>query len=173
MFLRWSPERVDADLAYVRDMGVNTVRLEGRIDDEEFFAKGDRVGIVLMPGWTCCDAWERWKSWKDEQHKIAGASLRSEIRILRNQPSVFVWLYGSDNPPPADVEKMYLGILKDLDWPNPSVSSAADTPTTVTGKSGVKMTGPYEYDPPVQSRPEHGPAGTCGHNQRTHPGPPL
>jgi exo-1,4-beta-D-glucosaminidase len=27
MFLRWSPERLDADLAYVRDMGLNTVRL--------------------------------------------------------------------------------------------------------------------------------------------------
>ena len=38
MFLRYSPERVDADLAYVRDMGLrNTVRLEGRIDHEDFF----------------------------------------------------------------------------------------------------------------------------------------
>ena len=108
MFLRYSPERVDADLAYVKDMGLNTVRLEGRIDHEEFFDKADRLGILLMPGWTCCDAWERWKSWKPEQHKIAGDSLRDQIRILRNHPSVFVWLYGSDGPPPADVETMYL-----------------------------------------------------------------
>src|SRR6202011_2473260 len=144
MFLRWYPERLDADLNYVRDMGLNTIRLEGRIDHEEFFAKTDRLGILVMPGWTCCDAWEKWKNWKPEQHKIAGDSLRSQIRILRNHPSVFVWLYGSDGPPPADVETMYLGILKELAWPNPSVSSAADTPTTVTGTSGVKMTGPYE-----------------------------
>ncbi len=62
MFLRYSPERVDADLSYVRDMGLNTVRLEGRIDHEDFFNKADKLGILIMPGWTCCDAWERWKS---------------------------------------------------------------------------------------------------------------
>jgi exo-1,4-beta-D-glucosaminidase len=173
MFLRWSPERVDADLAYVRDMGLNTVRLEGRIDHEEFFSKADKLGILVMPGWTCCDAWERWKSWKEEQHKIAGDSLRSQIRILRNHPSVFVWLYGSDGPPPADVEKMYLGILKELEWPNPSVSSAAETPTTVTGKSGVKMTGPYEYVPPVYWLADTKAGGAYGYNTETSPGPAI
>ena len=173
MFLRWSPERVDADLAYVRDMGLNTVRLEGRIDHEEFFAKADRLGILVMPGWTCCDAWERWKNWKEEQHKIAGDSLRSQIRILRNHPSVFVWLYGSDGPPPADVEKMYLGILQELQWPNPSVSSAAEVPTTVTGKSGVKMTGPYEYVPPVYWLADTKAGGAYGYNTETSPGPAI
>ena len=173
MLLRWSPERLDADLAYVRDMGLNTIRLEGRIDHEEFFAKADKLGILVMPGWTCCDAWERWKNWKEEQHKIAGESLRSQIRILRNHPSVFVWLYGSDNPPPAEVEKMYLEILKELDWPNPSVSSAGNTPTTVTGESGVKMTGPYEYVPPVYWLSDTQAGGAYGYNTETSPGPAI
>jgi exo-1,4-beta-D-glucosaminidase len=173
MFLRWFPERLDADLNYVRDMGLNTLRLEGRIDHEEFFDKSDRLGILVMPGWTCCDAWEKWKNWKAEQHKIAGDSLRSQIRILRTHPSVFVWLYGSDNPPPPDVEKMYLGILKELEWPNPSVSSAADTPTTVTGKSGVKMTGPYEYVPPVYWLADTQAGGAYGYNTETSPGPAI
>ena len=44
MFLRWSPERLDADLAYVRDMGLNTIRLEGRIDHEEFFRQDGQAG---------------------------------------------------------------------------------------------------------------------------------
>ena len=173
MFLRYSPERVDADLAYVRDMGLNTVRLEGRIDHEDFFAKADKLGLLIMPGWTCCDAWERWKSWKEDQHKIAGDSLRSQIRILRNHPSVFVWLYGSDGPPPADVEKMYLGILKDLDWPNPSISSASESPTTVTGASGVKMTGPYEYVPPMYWLADTTAGGAYGYNTETSPGPAV
>jgi exo-1,4-beta-D-glucosaminidase len=173
MFLRWSPDRLDADLNYVRDMGLNTIRLEGRIDHEEFFAKTDRLGILVMPGWTCCDAWEKWKNWQPEQHKIAGDSLRSQIRILRNHPSVFVWLYGSDGPPPADVEKMYLGILKDLDWPNPSISSAAANTTTVTGKSGVKMTGPYEYVPPVYWLADTKAGGAYGYNTETSPGPAI
>ena len=173
MFLRYSPERVDADLAYVKDMGLNTVRLEGRIDHEEFFDKADRLGILLMPGWTCCDAWERWKSWKPEQHKIAGDSLRDQIRILRNHPSVFVWLYGSDGPPPADVETMYLGILKELDWANPSLSSAAAVATKVTGKSGVKMTGPYEYVPPMYWLADTQAGGAYGYNTETSPGPAI
>jgi len=173
ILLRWSSRRLDADLNYVRDMGLNTIRLEGRIDREEFYEKTDRLGILVMPGWTCCDAWERWNSWGSEQHRIAGDSLRSQIRILRNHPSVFVWLYGSDGPPPAHVEKMYLGILKDLNWPNPSVSSASATATTVTGKSGVKMTGPYEYVPPVYWLADTKAGGAYGYNTETSPGPAI
>jgi exo-1,4-beta-D-glucosaminidase len=173
LLLRWSSKKLDADLNYVRDMGLNTIRLEGRIDRDEFYEKTDRLGILVMPGWTCCDAWEQWGNWKEEQHKIAGESLRSQIRILRNHPSVFVWLYGSDGPPPADVEKMYLAILQELQWPNPSVSSASATPTTVTGESGVKMTGPYEYVPPVYWLADIKAGGAYGYNTETSPGPAI
>jgi len=173
LLFRWSFAKLDADLAYVRDMGMNTIRLEGRIDREEFFSKTDRLGILVMPGWTCCDAWERWSKWKDEQHQVSAESLKSQIRILRQHPSVFVWLYGSDNPPPAEVEKVYLGILKDLDWQNPSVSSASETPTTVTGPSGVKMTGPYEYVPPVYWLADKKAGGAYGYNTETSPGPAI
>ena len=173
LLLRWSSKRLDTDLNYVRDMGLNTIRLEGRIDREEFYEKTDRLGILVMPGWTCCDAWEQWDKWKEDQRKIAGESLRSQIRILRNHPSVFVWLYGSDGPPPADVEKMYLGILKELDWPNPSLSSASATSTTVTGDSGVKMTGPYEYVPPVYWLADTKAGGAYGYNTETSPGPAV
>src|SRR6267143_7074263 len=68
MFLRPMSKKLDADLAYVRDMGMNTIRLEGRIDRDEFFEKTDKLGILVMPGWTCCDAWERWKRWRPETH---------------------------------------------------------------------------------------------------------
>jgi exo-1,4-beta-D-glucosaminidase len=173
MFLRWSSERLDADLAYVRDMGMNTIRLEGRLDHDEFFDKTDKLGILVMPGWTCCDAWERWKLWKGDQRKIAAASLTDQIGRLRNHPSVFVWLNGSDGPPPADVEKMYLGIEKDLGWPNPILSSASEEKTTVTGESGVKMTGPYEYVPPVYWLADTKAGGAFGYNTETSPGPAI
>ena len=173
MLLRWSSKKLDADLNYVKDMGLNTIRLEGRIDRDELYTKADRLGILIMPGWTCCDAWEQWDKWKDEQHRIAGESMRTVARELRNHPSVFVWLYGSDGPPPADVEKMYLGILQDLNWPNPSVSSASATATTVTGESGVKMTGPYEYVPPVYWLADTKAGGAYGYNTETSPGPAI
>ena len=43
---------------------------------------------------------------------------------------------------------MYLDVEKELFWPNPVVSSATGKKTSVTGDSGVKMTGPYEYVAP-------------------------
>src|SRR5713226_6353886 len=173
LLFRWSSEKLDADLAYVRDMGLNTIRLEGRLDRDEFFEKTDRLGILVMPGWTCCDAWERWNDWKGDQHRIAAASLRDQITRLRNHPSVFVWLNGSDNPPPANVERMYLDIEKELQWPNPIVSSASEQKTEVSGESGVKMTGPYEYVPPVYWLADTKAGGAYGYNTETSPGPAI
>jgi len=173
LLFRWSSAKFDADLAYVRDMHLNTIRLEGRLDRDEFFDKTDKLGILVMPGWTCCDAWERWKYWEGDQNRVAAASLRDQITRLRNHPSVFVFLNGSDNPPPADVEQMYLAIEKELDWPNPIVSSASEQKTTLTGASGVKMTGPYEYVPPHYWLEDTQAGGAYGYNTETSPGPAI
>jgi exo-1,4-beta-D-glucosaminidase len=173
LLFRWSSERLDADLAYVRDMGMNTIRLEGRLDRDQLFEKADQLGILVMPGWTCCDAWERWKNWNGDQHRVAAASLRDQITRLRNHPSVFVWLNGSDNPPPPEVESMYLNIEKELQWPNPIVSSASEQKTAVSGDSGVKMTGPYEYVPPAYWLADTQAGGAYGYNTETSPGPAI
>jgi exo-1,4-beta-D-glucosaminidase len=173
MLLRWSSKRLDADLSYVKHMGLNSIRLESKMDRDEFFEKTDQMGILVMPGWICCDAWERWDQWTEETKKIAAASLTDQISRLRNHPSVFVWLYGSDGPPPADIENMYLGILKKLEWPNPSLSSASETFAAVTGKSGVKMTGPYEYVPPMYWLADKEAGGAFGYNTETSPGPAI
>ena len=173
LLFRWSSEKLDADLAYVLDMGMNTIRLEGRLDRDEFFEKTDHLGILVMPGWTCCDAWERWKNWNGDQNRVAAASLRDQITRLRNHPSVFVWLNGSDNPPPAEVESVYLNIEKDLEWPNPIVSSASEQKAAVSGASGVKMTGPYEYVPPVYWLADTRAGGAYGYNTETSPGPAI
>jgi exo-1,4-beta-D-glucosaminidase len=173
LLFRWSSERLDADLAYVRDMGMNTIRLEGRLDRDEFFEKTDQLGILVMPGWTCCDAWERWTNWNGDQNRVAAASLRDQITRLRNHASVFVWLNGSDNPPPAEVERIYLNIEKELQWPNPIVSSASEQKAAVSGDSGVKMTGPYEYVPPVYWLADTQAGGAYGYNTETSPGPAI
>ena len=173
LLFRWSSARLDADLAYVRDMNMNTIRLEGRLDRDEFFEKTDRLGILVMPGWTCCDAWERWKNWKGDQARVAAASLRDQITRLRTHPSVFVWLNGSDNPPPSEIEKTYLDIEKELGWPNPVVSSASEQKAQFSGESGVKMTGPYEYVPPVYWLADTKAGGAYGYNTETSPGPAI
>jgi exo-1,4-beta-D-glucosaminidase len=148
MMLRENSQRLHDEFRYVRDMGLNTVRLEGKLETKEFFDLADKQGILVMAGWCCCDFWERWPRWKPEDFDIAKESLRDQIYRLRSHPSLVMWLNGSDNPPPPDVEQMYLDVEKDLLWPNPILSSATGKTTSVTGESGVKMSGPYEYIAP-------------------------
>jgi len=172
MFLRTNSERLHDELRHVRNLGLNTIRLEGKLETDEFFDLADRYGILVMAGWCCCDHWEHWDKWTQADHEISKASLTSQIERLRSHASLLVWLNGSDNPPPEDVESDYIAILKQYHWPNPFISSASATPTTVTGPSGVKMTGPYDYVPPSYwlSDPGHW-GGAWGFNTETSPGP--
>ena len=96
LLLRSSPERQQAELSYVRDLNLNTVRLEGKLENDHFFDLADQMGILIMPGWCCCDQWENWPAWDKETETIAAASLRDQIRRLERHPSVFSWMYGSD-----------------------------------------------------------------------------
>jgi len=84
-----------------------------------------------------------------------------------------VWLNGSDNPPPADVERAYLQVESETHWPNPILSSATGTPTTVTGASGVKMNGPYDYVAPGYWYVDQHNGGAFGFNTETSPGPAI
>ncbi len=172
MMLRFSPERMASELAYVRDMGLNTIRLEGKMEPESFFELTDELGILVMAGWVCCSHWERWDNWSDEDYGIAMESLRSQIRRLRQHPSLLVWLNASDMPPPAKVEKGYLEVLDELRWPNPVLSSASAKPAEYSGPSGVKMNGPYEWIPPsywLSDDGKHG--GAWGFATEVGPGP--
>jgi len=148
MMLRENSQRLRDEFRYVRDLGLNTIRLEGKLEPEEFFDLADREGILVMAGWCCCDFWEQWRHWKPEDFTIAQESLRDQIYRLRSHPSLVMWLNGSDHHPPPKVEEMYLEVEKRLLWPNPIVSSATGKATPVSGDSGVKMTGPYEYVAP-------------------------
>ena len=176
MFFRPQPDRQDAQLRYALDMHLNTIRLEGNYEDDRFFRQTDSLGLLVMTGWVCCSAWEQWPRWGAEQHAVAEASLVDQIRRLRGHPSVFVWLNGSDNPPPADVERMYLAIEQQEGWPNPTISSASAKPTDVSGASGVKMTGPYDWVPPSYWLEDSTHGGAWAYNTETSPGaavPPI
>jgi len=185
MMLRYDPNNIDDQFRYVQDMGLNTVRLEGKLEPDDFFEKADRRGVLVMAGWCCCDHWEHWSKWSDADYQIAKESLVSQMFRLRSHPSLVMWLNGSDNPPPPDVERMYLDVEKQALWPNPIVSSATAKPAGFSGSSGVKMTGPYEYVAPSYwltdslSHPsptecnEGGCGGAHGFNTETSPGPAV
>ncbi len=172
LLLRSSPERQLAELTYVRDLNLNAIRLEGKLENDHFLELCDRMGILVMAGWCCCDQWEKWGDWDTENEVVAAASLRDQIRRLERHPAVFTWLNGSDFPPPPKVETAYLQILKDADWPNPTVSSASGR-STLVGQSGVKMTGPYEYVAPAFWYLDTKYGGAFGFNTETSPGPAI
>ena len=176
MLLRSNPERQEAELQYVRNMNLNAIRMEGKIEDDHFLELCDKYGILVLAGWCCCDQWEQWPKWTAENYRVAAASLKDQIRRLRPHPSLLTWLNGSDFHPPENVEKLYIAILKENDWPNPYQSSASADPSTVTGKSGVKMTGPYQYVAPPYWLQDTKFGGAHGFNTETCPGaaiPPL
>jgi len=60
------------------------------------------------------------------------------------------WLNGSDMPPrDSTVEADWLSIENYLKWPNPIIGTADASKSKVSGYSGVKMNGPYDWVPPV------------------------
>ncbi|HLI16722.1 MAG TPA: glycoside hydrolase family 2 TIM barrel-domain containing protein [Rhodanobacteraceae bacterium] len=153
MFLRDDPRRMAAEFSYIRNMGLNAIRSEGKLEDQQFYDLADRYGIMILPGWECCDKWEAaartgGEPWSAADQKVAGESMASEARLLRNHPSVIAFLIGSDNAPPPAVASMYVEILQAEDWPDPIVSAASGQGTTAAGPSGLKMSGPYAWVPP-------------------------
>ncbi len=171
MLLRSSPERIAAEFRYVLDMHLNAIRLEGKLESDAFFDLADRMGLLILAGWCCGDRWEHWDAWKANDYTIACDSLRTQLLRLRSHASLALWMNGSDNHPPPDVETAYRQILADTGWPDPAISSATAVATSISGPTGVKMTGPYDYVPPsywLVDQRHFG--GAFGFNTETSPG---
>jgi exo-1,4-beta-D-glucosaminidase len=173
MMLRVDESRRDAEFRYVKELGLNTIRLEGKLEDESFMDRADRDGILVMAGWCCCDAWEKWGKWNEENKQVSVDSLRDQLLRLRQHPSLLIWLNGSDNPPPADREQAYLDIEKETHWPKPVISSATAKRSEIPGETGVKMSGPYDYVPPDYWLLDTKAGGAYGFNTETSPGPAV
>ena len=171
MLLHSTPERQEAELRYVRDMNLNAIRFEGKLEDDHFLELCDRYGILVLAGWCCCDHWEQWQGWNAEDELISSESLRDQLRRLARHPSVFDWMYGSDNPPPPKIEQHYLAAIKETEWPNPYQSSATAKKTTLGGATGVKMDGPYEYVAPEYWLLDTNHGGAHGFATEIGPGP--
>ncbi|WP_225737507.1 glycoside hydrolase family 2 protein [Dyella acidiphila] len=154
MFLRDDPQRMETEFSYVQNLGLNTIRSEGKLENARFYDLADRYGIMILAGWECCDKWESAAKtggapWDAADEAVAQASMASEARLLRNHPSIIGFLIGSDNAPPAALAKMYVDTLQAQDWQTPIVAAASDQGTAETGSSGMKMAGPYDWIPPV------------------------
>jgi exo-1,4-beta-D-glucosaminidase len=130
----------------MKNMGVNTIRLEGHIMPAGFFDQMDRAGILINAGYQCCDAWQLQDSGltSPADFKIIRLSALTIGQNLRNHPSVssFQW---SDAPPIAKQESLSLAAFRQAGFTEPLISSAEYT----SAKLGVsKKEGPYDWVPP-------------------------
>lgn len=174
LFYRESYTRSLQELRYVKAMNLNAIRLEGKLGSEDLFDLADQLGILVMAGWQCCDHWQHWDKWTPADHAIAHDSMFSQITRLRSHPSLLVWLNGSDEIPAPEVEKDFLAVLGEREWPAAVLSTAADRISAVTGPSGVKMSGPYDYVPPEYWYLDKATiGGAFGFNTETSPGPAI
>jgi exo-1,4-beta-D-glucosaminidase len=169
LLLRQDEKRLRDQFDLVSNLNLNTIRLEGKLEPEEFFRLADEHGILVMAGWACCQNWENWEDWKPEDLKIATESLHSQMLRFRSHASMLVWLNGSDHAPPLNVESAYLKVESETHWPNPILASAS-TRFGQEGPTGFKMNGPYDYVPPSYWYVDKQYGGAFGFNTETGPG---
>ncbi|SEW57415.1 glycoside hydrolase family 2 protein [Chitinophaga arvensicola] len=183
MLLNATPDYERAGIDYAVQMNLNTIRMEGFWgNNQHLYDLCDEKGIFIMVGWSAQWEWDNYMGKaadefggivSPEQQFIAAQSLKDQITWLRNHPSIFVWVYGSDKLPRPALEQQYLAILREYDPSRPSLSSAHDNTSSVSGPAGVKMRGPYDYVPPDYWYIDDKNGGAFGFNTETGPGPQV
>jgi exo-1,4-beta-D-glucosaminidase len=181
LLLRENETNLDAQVRYTRAMNLNTIRLEGVWgSSQRLYDLADQYGMLVMAGWSCqwewtgqlgknCDDFGGFKSESDME--LATNYLRDQVLWLRNHPSIFVWVLGSDKLPRPELEKRYDQLLAKIDPTRPTLKTCGDGVSAVSGPSGVKMNGPYDYVTPDYWYLDRKNGGAFGYNTETGPGP--
>jgi exo-1,4-beta-D-glucosaminidase len=145
LFLRYSPAATAKQIALLKSMGLNTIRLEGHFFPDDFYQQMDAAGILVNAGFQCCDHWEdRTLSAADKAtYQLSAQTLG---QTLRNHPSVFSFQW-SDEAPRATQETLALNGFAAADYAGPFISSAEYRTSPQLGPAGEKE-GPYDWVPP-------------------------
>ena len=146
LFLHYSAADTARQIALMKNMGINAIRLEGHIMPADFFEQMDRAGILVNGGFQCCDAWQVGGKLSSAQKAILRNSARTIGVSLRNHPSVFSFQW-SDNAPTAAQESVSLAGFRAADFRDPLISSAEYNSSPRLGPAGEKE-GPYDWVPP-------------------------
>jgi len=148
LFLHYSAADTAKQIALMKAMGVNTIRLEGHIMPADWFQQMDAAGILVNGGFQCCDAWEVGGSLTQAQLNVLQNSAQSIGTNLRNHPSVFSFQW-SDNQPTSQQEQVSITGFTAADFypQTPLIASAEYKSTATLGASGEKE-GPYDWVPP-------------------------
>jgi len=148
LFLHYSAADTAKQIALMKNMGLNTIRLEGHIMPGDWFQQMDAAGILVNGGFQCCDAWEVSGTLTQAQQTILQNSAQTIGTNLRNRPSVFSFQW-SDNQPTSTQESVSIAGFTAADFypQTPLIASAEYKSTPTLGPSGQKE-GPYDWVPP-------------------------
>ena len=183
LFLRDTPDRYRQQLELVRQMNLNTVRLEGFWGTSQaLYDLCDEMGILLLAGWSCHWEWEEYLGKPVDPHfggitspadiRLVSDQFADQLRYLRHHPSIIAWFTGSDRLPLPALESEYIRIKNTVD-DRPQIISAKQMESDLTGTSGTKMEGPYEYVAPSYWYHREAPGGAFGFNTETCTGANL
>jgi len=140
---------------------------------------------MVWVGWSCQWEWQDYlRAPVDEtfggvdtpaEMDLVTTSLRDQVLRLRNHPSVVVWNLASDMLPRPDLERRYRALLAEIDPTRPPLAACSVRTSEVSGPTGVKMNGPYEWVPPEYWYLDRERGGAYGFNTETGPGaqPPV
>ena len=124
LLLRHDKNTNKAVVDYIKYMGMNMIRDEGKFFDNDLLALMDENGIMLMTGWCCCDRWQQPGSFSKAERFVAFESMYAQLRNARRFACMLLWYNGSDEPPSIasqgingqNVEQKYFEIAADLRW---------------------------------------------------------
>jgi exo-1,4-beta-D-glucosaminidase len=148
LFLHYSAADTAKQIALMKNMGVNAIRLEGHIMPADWFEQMDAAGILVNGGFQCCDAWQVSGSLTQAQLNVLQNSAQTIGTNLRNHPGVFSFQW-SDNQPSSQQESVSITGFTNADFypQTPLIASAEYKSTPTLGPSGEKE-GPYDWVPP-------------------------
>ena len=147
LFLHYSAADTARQIALLRNLGLNMIRLEGHFMPDNFYQQMDAAGIMIDSGTQCCDAWE--PSSDTVSSTMLNLFALSALTIGQNErdhPSVVTFSW-SDNAPVPSQETAMLNAFAKADFDVPMVSSAEYNSSATLGAAGEKE-GPYDYVPP-------------------------
>ena len=177
IFMQDTPARTRKQLEYVCDMGLNSVRFEniwGK--DDTVYDLCDEMGLLAIVGWSCQWEWEDYCGYPEtkgygcindpETEALAIRYFHDQLIRLRNHPAIIGWLTGSDRIPNPRLETEYMKLYNKLEY-RPYICSASSLKSTISGPSGTKMLGPYEYVGPDYWYIDRKYGGAYGFNTET------
>ena len=164
-------------------MNMNTVRLEGFWGtSQNLYDLCDELGLLILVGWSCQWEWEDYLGSPTEEPyggiitpekiKLIAQSFEDQVMWLRYHPSIISWFVGSDRLPKPELERHYQQFLSQED-DRDYLTSAKNLKSDISGLSGTKMAGPYEYVGPSYWYLPEAPGGAFGFNTETGIGAQL